>query len=141
MSEAPRLFGSIVFAAIAIILLFYTWLPARDGLQLGEARITNIVSQTNTWYEVRFTTSEGTRITCRARRDWPLVGPSRCPLDRLERLIGHDVSIMHDGKHPFEVTAGSVVVIDYSAHRRAQMIAFALAGLMLVLVVLAWRRR
>lgn len=141
MSNTPRLFGSLVFAAIAIFLLFYTWLPARDGLQLGPAKVSNIISQPNTWYEVQITTANGSQITCRTRRGWPLFGPDRCPLERLEQLIGQNVLIMHDGKHLFEMKAGNELVIDYSAHRRAQIIAIALAGLMLILAVLVWRRR
>lgn len=141
MSNTPRVFASLIFFVIAIFLVIYTWLPARDSLQRGEAKVTNIISQPNTWYEVEITTSNSARITCRARRGWPLAGPSRCPLEIFERLLGQDVSVMHDGKRPYEIKAGNETVIDYSAHRKAQIIAIALAGLMLIMAVLVWRRR
>lgn len=141
MTITSRLIPSLVFATIAIFLVIYTWLPARDSLQRDEARVSNIVSQPNTWYEVELTTSSGTRITCRARRGWPLVGPNRCPLEKFERLLGQSVAVMHDRNHPYEITAGSEIVIDYSAHRKTQMIAIVLAGLMLAMAFLAWRRK
>jgi len=48
---------------------------------------------------------------------------------------------MHDGRRPYEVVAGNEMIVDYSAHRRAQAIAVALAGLTLAMAVLVWRRR
>lgn len=48
---------------------------------------------------------------------------------------------MHDGKRPYEVAAGNELAVDYSAHRKAQMLAIALAGLMLVMAVFAWRHK
>lgn len=141
MTNTSRLFAAIAFAAIAMFLVAYTWLPARDSLRREEAKVTQIISQPNTWYEVQITTSSGSRVNCRARRGWPLVGPSRCPLEKLEYLLGQTVNIIHDGKHPYEVTAGNQMVIDYSAHRQTQTIAFVLAGLMLALALLVWRRK
>jgi hypothetical protein len=141
MTITSRPIASLVFATIAIFLVIYTWLPARDSLKRGEAKVTNIVSQPNTWYEVEFTTSNGTRITCRARRGWPLAGPNRCPLEKFEHLLGQSVAVMHDGKHPYEITAGNEMVIDYSAHRKAQTIAIVFAGLMLAMAFLVWRRK
>jgi hypothetical protein len=141
MSNAPRLFATLVFAVIAIFLVIYTWLPARDSLQRDEAKVTNIIPQSNTWYEVEITTSNGTRITCSARRGWPLAGPNRCPLEKFERLLGQSASVMHDGKRPYQIMAGKEMVIDYSVHRKAQIIAIVLAGLMLVMAVFVWRRK
>ena len=63
MSNAHRLFATLVFAVIAIFLVTYTWLPARNGLQRDEATVTSIIPQSNTWYEVAITTSNGIRIT------------------------------------------------------------------------------
>ncbi len=48
---------------------------------------------------------------------------------------------MHDGKRPYEVTAGNETIIDYSAHRKAQIIAIVLAGLMLAMAAFVWRRK
>jgi len=45
MTITSRLISSLVFVTIAIFLVIYTWLPARDSLQRDEARISNIVSQ------------------------------------------------------------------------------------------------
>ena len=140
MNNARRLFATLVFAVIAIFLVTYTWLPARNDLQRDEATVTSIIPQSNTWYEVAITTSSGTRITCRARRGWPMAGPNRCPLEKFERLLGQSVAVMHDGTHPYEITDGKEMVIDYSAHRKAQILAIVLAGLMLILAVLVWRR-
>lgn len=141
MNSNLRLFTSLIFAAISIFLVIYTWLPARDSLQRSEAKIGNIVSLPNTWYEVEITTASGTRISCRSRRGWPLAGPSRCPIEKFERLLGQDVVVLHDGKQPFEITSGSDLVIDYAAHRKAQMIAILLAGLMLAMALMVWRRK
>lgn len=140
--NTPRLFASLIFIAIAIYLVIDTWLPARDDLQRGEAKVTNIISQPNTsWYLVEITTSNGTRITCRSKRGRPLAGLNACPLEKFERLLGQSVSIMHDGKHAYEIMAGNEMVIDFSTHRKAQTIAIILAVLMLTMAVLVWRRR
>jgi hypothetical protein len=141
MIDTPRLFASSVFAAIAIFLVIYTWLPARNSLQREEAKVTNIISKSNTWHEVEIITSNGTRITCRTRRGWPLAGPNSCPLEKFEHLLGGSVTVMHDGKRPYEVTAGKEIVIDYSAHQKAQIIATVLAGLMLAMAALVWKRK
>jgi hypothetical protein len=141
MSNAPRLFATLVFVVIAIFLVTYTWLSARNGLQRDEATVTSIIPQSNTWYEVVIITSNGTRITCRARHGWPLAGPNRCPLEKFERLLGRSVSVLHNGKRPYEITYGKETVIDYSAHRKAQIIAIVLAGLMLVMAVFVWGQK
>ena len=141
MSNAARLFASLVFVLISIFLVIYTWLPSRGSLQRDEARVTRIAAQANTWHEVEITTSDGTRITCRTRRGWPLVGPSLCPLEEFERFLWQGISVVHDGRRPYEVAAGNEMIVDYSAHRRAQAIAVALAGLALAMAVLVWRRR
>lgn len=141
MARTSRLFTSLIFAAIAFFLVIYTWLPARDSLRREETKVTQIISQPNTWYEVEIITLSGARINCRTRRGWPLFGPSRCPLEKFENLLGQTVNIMHDGKHPYEVTTGNQMVIEYSAHRQTSLIAFVLAGLMLALALLVWRRK
>lgn len=140
MNNTSRLFVAIVFAAIAIFLVVYTWLPARNNLQRDEAKVTNIIAQANTWFKVEITTSNGTRITCRARRGWPLAGPNRCPLEKFEHLLGRSISVMHDGQRPYEVMAGNEIVLDYVAFRKAQTIAIVLAGLMLTMAFLVWWR-
>jgi len=141
MNITHRHFAALAFSAIAIFLAIYTWLPARDDLQRAEAKVSNIVSQPNTWYEVEITTSTGIRISCRTRRGWPLVGPNRCPLEKFEHLQGQSLTVMHDGKRPYEVTAGKEMVVDFSAHRKAQMVALVLSVLMLAMAVYVWRRK
>ena len=131
-SSLPQHFAAAVLAAIAVFLALYTWLPSRDGLQLDAAVVSAITPQRNTWFEVALTTSSGKRITCRTRRGWPLLGPSRCPLAAFETLLGQRVSVLHDDQRAFEVRAGSQIVVDYWAHRKQQTIALVLAGLLLV---------
>lgn len=142
MTNTSRIFASIIFTAIAIFLISYTWLPARANLQNEKGKVTNIFSQANTWYEVEIITTSGTRVTCRARRGWPLIGPSRCPLEKFENLLGQTVNVLHDKKHPYEVTDSSGnMIIEYSAHRKTQTISIVLAVLMLVMAFLVWRRK
>lgn len=141
MTHSSRLFASLIFAAIAVFLVSYTWLPQRQSLQHEDGQITQIIPQPNTWYEVEITTSSGARITCRTRRGWPIAGPDRCPLEKFEQVLGQTVKVRHDGKHPYEVTAGSQVVMAYSAHRKTQLLAVVLAGFMLALAVWVWRRK
>lgn len=139
MNNTTRLFASIVFIAISIFLVFYTWLPARDSLQREEAKITNIISLANTWYEVEITTSNGNRIACRTRHGWPLLGPNRCPLEKLQDLQGQNMTVAHDGKRPYEIMVDNKMVIDFNAHRKAQITALAFAGLMLSMAILVWK--
>ena len=141
MTDTPRLFASTVFVAIAIFLVLYTWLPARNSLQREEAKVINIIPQTNTWYKVEIITANGSQITCRTRRGWPLFGPSKCPLEKFEHFLDRNITVMHDGKRPYEVTSGKEMVIDYSAHRQAQTIAIVLAVLMLAMAFLVWKRK
>lgn len=131
-SSLPQHFAAAVLAAIAVFLALYTWLPSRDGLQLDAAVVSAITPQRNTWFEVALTTSSGKRITCRARRGWPLLGSSRCPLAAYETLLGQSVSVLHDGRRAYEVRTGSQIVVDYWAHRKQQTIALVLAGLLLM---------
>lgn len=140
MTAAPRAFGSVVCAAIALFLIASTWLPGRGGLQREQASITTIIAASNTWHEVELVTAGGTRIACRTRRGWPLFGPERCPLEAFERLLGRTVTVLHDGKRPYEATFGSEVVIDYAAHRRAQAVALVVAAMMLALAAFVWTR-
>jgi hypothetical protein len=141
MTHPSRLFAAFLFAAIALFLVSYTWLPSRQGLQREDGQVTHITPQANTWYEVEITTASGARITCRTRRGWPIAGPDRCPLDQFERVLGQTVQVSHDGKHPYEVSVGSQTLVAYSAHRKVQMLALALAGFMLVLAAWVWRRK
>jgi hypothetical protein len=142
MTNTPRIFASTIFTAIAIFLMSYTWLPARANLQNEKGKVTNIFSQANTWYEVEIITTSGTRVTCRARRGWPLIGPSRCPLEKFENLLGQTVNVLHDKKHPYEVTdSSSNMIIEYSVHRKTHAISIVLAVLMLVMAFLVWRRK
>jgi hypothetical protein len=139
MANTPRIFASSIFVAIAIFLVSYTWLPARHNLQNEEGKVTNIVSRPNTWYEVEIITSSGARVTCRARRGWPIIGPSRCPLEKFENLLGQTVSVLHDKNHPYEVKERNTMVIDFSAHRKAHTTSIILAVLMLAMAIFVWR--
>ncbi len=141
MTNTSHIFASSIFVAIAIFLVSYTWLPARQNLQNEEGKVTNIFAQPNTWYEVEIITSSGTRVTCRSRRGWPLIGPSRCPLGKFENLIGQTVTVLHDHKHPYEVIASSGMVVEYSAHRKANTISIVLAVLMLAMAFFVWRHK
>ncbi len=134
-ASLPQFSAAAVLAAIAVFLVIYTWLPSRDGLQREEAVVSAITPQRNTWFELVLTTNSGVRIACRTRRGWPLLGPSRCPLEAIEPLVGQSVSVLHDGKRPYEIQAGSQIVLDFSAHRKLQMFALVLAGALLVMAV------
>jgi len=140
MTDTARLFASLVFASISVFLVIYTWLPALNSLQREDAQIASITPQGNTWYEVEIISSSGRSITCKSRRGWPFIGPNTCPLKQFEYLLGSKVAVAHDGKHPYQVVAGNEIVISYSDHRKVQIIAIALAGLMLFMAVLLWRR-
>ncbi len=135
MTQAARNVILSIFASIALFLVVSTWVPSRGSLSGEEARVTNITPQRNTWHEVEITTASGMKLKCRTRRGWPLLGPSRCPLEQFEQLRDQPLSVMHDGKRPYEVIAGSRLVVDYSAHRKAQLIGVLLAALMLGMAV------
>lgn len=140
IGSVARLFASFVFVAIAVVLVVVTWLPARDSLQVDQARVTRITPQPNTWHEAEFTTEKGGRIVCRGRYGWPLLGPARCPIGKFQGVLGQHVTVLHDGKRPYEVIAATEKLLDYSASRKAQVIAAVLAALMLILAALVWRR-
>ena len=141
MTQNPRLFASLILTAIAVFLVSYTWVPALQSLQREEGAVSHIAAQSNTWYAVEILTASGARLSCRTRRGWPLVGPDRCPLESFEQHLGQRVTVLHDGKRPYQVAAGNEMVMDYSSHRRAQLIAIALAGFMLTMAYWIWRRR
>lgn len=140
MTLTTRLLTSLVFAAIAVFLVGYTWLPARASLQREVGRIAQIIPQPNTWHEVEIITASGVRLTCRTRRGWPLFGPNRCPLEAFERYLGQTADILHDGKRPFELVVAGQRVIDYAAHRQARTLALVLAFLMLAMAFWVFRR-
>lgn len=140
MIRTSRFFASFTFAGIAVFLVINSWLPALDRLRQEEGQITSISPRKNTWYAVDIITSSGVRLSCRARRGWPLAGPSRCPLEKFEQHLGQSVSVIHNGKRPYQVSVGNQVLLDYSAHRRAQLVAVTLAGLLLAMACWVWRR-
>ena len=141
IGSVARLFASFVFVAIAVVLVVVTWLPARDSLQVDQARVTRITPQPNTWHEAEFTTEKGGRIVCRGRYGWPLLGPARCPIGKFQGVLGQRVTVLHDGKRPYEVMTATEKLLDYSASRKAQVIAAVLAALMLILAGLVWSRK
>lgn len=141
MTTAPRFFAALTFVAIAIFLVGYSWVPARDGLQIEAGQISQINPRPNTWYEVEILASSGARLTCRARRGWPALGPDRCPIEKFEACQGCAVTVVHDGKRPYEVIIGDQLVMAYSSHRQAQAIAIVLAALMLAMACRVWRRQ
>lgn len=140
MTFTVRLIASIVFSGMAAFLVVYTWVPARGSLQVEASRVTRIAAQTNTWYEVDITTESGQRLTCRGRYGWPLLGPARCPIGKFQGVLGQRVAVLHDGKRPYEVMTATEKLLDYSASRKAQVIAAVLAAVMLILAALVWRR-
>jgi hypothetical protein len=139
MNSTAQLFTSLTFFSIALFLLVYTWVPSKDTLQLHEATISTIIPKANTWYEIQIITSDGAPIICKTRRDWPLFGPSRCPLEKIELLIGQKVSILDNGKQVFEMKFGNEMIIDYSAHRKGQKIGFMLSIFMVIMSILVWK--
>lgn len=138
--NAPKLFASSVFVAIALWLVAYTWVPARHTLHREQGEVLQILPQANTWHEVVIQTASGVRITCRGRRGWPLLGPNLCPLEDFEGLLGRTVSVWHDQRQPYEVRDDQRVVLAYTAHRQAQGLAGALALAVLAMAALVWRR-
>jgi hypothetical protein len=141
MAKPARLFVAFIFFAIALFLVSNTWLPARDSLRSEPGKVSRILAQPNTWHEVEITAASGARVTCRARRGWPLAGPSRCPLEAFEPYLGQSVTVLHDGSRPYEVTADGRMLLSYSVHRQALLIAWAGAGLMLAMAIGVWRRK
>ncbi|MBK7976273.1 MAG: hypothetical protein IPK07_24380 [Deltaproteobacteria bacterium] len=137
----PRVFASAVFAGIAVFLVARTWLPARASLRQADGVIVSIRALRNAWSEVEISTTDGASIRCKGRRGWPAAGASRCPIEAFERASGQRVSVTHDGRRPYEVRAGDAVILAYSAHRRAQTVGLALAGMMLVGSALVWMRK
>lgn len=140
-NRGPRIFASAIFAGIAIVLVIQTRVPPRGGLRAAEGAVTSIRAARNTWYEVEISTADGARLTCRGRRGGPAIGPSRCPIEAFEQVLGARVSVLHDGQRPFEVKRGGEVILGYSAHRRGQTMGIALAGLMFAGAVGVWVRR
>lgn len=140
MTISARFFASLTLTAIAAFLIFYTWVPSSGSLKHEEGQVTNIISRPNTWYEVEIITSSGARVSCRARRGWPLLGPSRCPLEKFEQFRGQPLVVRHDGKRPYQVSAGSESIIAYSAYRQAQFIAVAISLIMMVSAFWLWKR-
>ena len=139
-ASVVRRLAALIFAAIAIFLVIDTWLPARTSLQTDEARVERVEARPNTWFEVELITAGGARITCRGRAGWPLLGPSRCPIAEFQRLRGQTVTVLHDGRRPYDVVAGGRTVLDFGASRTAQGVAAVLAAFVLILAALVWRR-
>lgn len=134
-STLPQLIAPTVLATIAVYLIFLTWLPSRQDLLPEEAVVSAITPQRNTWFELVLTTGSGSRLTCRTRRGWPPFGPSRCPIEALEPLLGQKVMVLHDGHRPLEIRAGGQLMLNFSAHRKAQVIAWVIAVVLLAFAV------
>jgi hypothetical protein len=144
MTHTARLIVSIVFTAIALFLVTYTWVPSRDSLRSEEGKVSNVMPRPNTWYEVEVMTDSGARLSCRTRRGWvpeAINWANRCPLGQLESVMGQAITVLHDGARPYEVRRGDKIILSYGAHRQAQVTGMILALLMLAMVAWVWRRR
>ena len=141
MDKNARYFASVTLAVIAVVLIAYTWVPARSSLRSEDGQVTNIVSRPNTWFEVEITMVSGAKVSCRTRRGWPLFGPQRCPLEKLEPLLGRPIVVTHDGSHPYEVKSAGLSIMDFSAHRWSQLIGFTLGILLLAAAYWVQRRK
>lgn len=136
-----RLAFSIILAAIAIFLIGHTWVPARGSRREEDGKVSNINAQPNTWFKVEITTTSGKRIACRARRGWPLLGPNRCPLEKFEHIKGKTITVLHDGKRPYEVMIEGRTILSYADHRQAQTFALSISGLLLAMAWSIWKRK
>jgi len=141
MKPSAHLFSVVVFTAIALFLISYTWVPSRDSLRLEEGQITRILPQANTWYEVEIITSSKKKLICRGRKGWPPVALNRCPLDKFFALQGQTVTLLHDTKRPYEVRYHGNRVMEYSVFQNTHRIGIVLALLMLLLVFYVWKRK
>lgn len=138
MNESNTKLASLVFFAIAGVLLIYGWVPGRGSLQEDNAQIVRIVSHPGTRYNVEFVTTEGERLSCieNTLREWPPDSINRCPIEKFKPFIGKTVNVMHDDKYVYEVQTDNQVILSYSAFRRFQLMmsltAFLMAGIALV---------
>lgn len=141
-NERNTKFASLVFFAIAIVLVVYGWVPARGSLQEDNAKIVRIVSHPGTRYNVEFVTTRGERLSCieNTLRKWPPDSINRCPVEKFKPFIGKTVHVLHDDKYVYDVHHQDQVILSYSVFRRFQ-IEMGLIGLLMAGIALLVRRR
>ncbi len=110
--NAAVFFGSTLIC-ISAFLINYTALPNKESLTISVMRVVNIVTEENTWKRVTFMSNDGMILECRGKNNWPLLGPSSCPVEKLETIINQNVAVSHDGSKIYEIKVNNEAVLQY----------------------------
>lgn len=144
MTSPARSLAAVVFVALAVFFVVYGQIPSWDGLTREHARVAEVAGRKNGWVEAVLVTESGARLTCKGKRGSvpALTGiANRCPVETIERHLGAEVTVRHDGQTPFHAEAEGTVIIDYAEHRQGRLAMIGLAALLLGMAALArWRR-
>ncbi len=140
MNRTYTLLASLVFVAIALVLIVYSWVPNRRGLKKEQAKITAVIRQPGTLYKVEMVTKSGALISCLGRRQWPPALINRCPIEKFKRLVGQNVTVLHNGKHPYEVKENGKFILTLGVFRWFQFFMVLVALMMLCIAAFVLRR-
>ena len=109
----------VFFLALAVFLVFYGWVPSRRSLVNEKGTVTSVTKQSNTRYEALVVTEKGTTISCTGGLAWHSWA-NTCPIRQLREMEGDEVTVLHDGKRPYEITSDDGSVLAYREFREAQ---------------------
>ena len=140
MGKNAYRFAALVFIAIGVFLLAYSWPPGRGSLQEDQARIIRIIPHQATRYNVELRTPEGVELSCveNALNGWPPSAINRCPIEKFKPLVGQTVMVLHDGKHIYEVKTKDEIVLSYDVFRGFQLMIVLVALVMVGIAVVVW---
>ncbi|MDD2782251.1 hypothetical protein [Sulfuricurvum sp.] len=57
--------------------------------------------------------NDGMILECRGKNNWPLLGPSICPVEKLETIINQNVAVSHDVSKIYEIKVNNEAVLKY----------------------------
>jgi hypothetical protein len=109
----------IFFLALAAFLAVYGWVPPRRSLVREKGAVTSVTKQSNTRYEALIVTEKGRTISCSGGLAWHSWA-NTCPIKQLQDIEGDEVTVLHDGRKPYEIASDDGPVLAYREFREAQ---------------------
>jgi hypothetical protein len=130
----------LFFIGLAFFLVIYGWIPSKSSLHRENAKLVNVEKKGTSRYEAMFKTETGLSIACTGKistRGWA----NTCPVNKLMNLQESQITVLHDGKRPYEIVSDDEIVLVYRRYRESQLITFFLAVFSLACAVVSILKR
>lgn len=115
-----NLLAFMIFMVAAGLLVVYGWMPSRGSLTQEKGTVTSVTKQSNSRYEALIVTEKGAILSCTGGLAWHSWADT-CPIKQLQNFEGDRVTVVHDGKRPYEIISEDGPVLAYRAFHESQL--------------------